>query len=98
MTDSTTTAESTSGNFGSSLLDLLAVTRTIGNLKKSGQSATLVRLFESKHVRDLKLIAGMAVWLIILGTIIIAGGFAYDMIHPHEHAIKPALIRKRSVN
>jgi hypothetical protein len=91
MSDSTTTAGSTSGNFGWSLLDLLAVTRTIGDLKKSGQSATLVRLFESKHVRDLKLIAGMAIWLIILGMIIIAGGFVYDMTHSHEHATSTTL-------
>jgi hypothetical protein len=58
-----------SWNFTQFVVDLLSLHRTIQDLRKSGSSATLTRLFESKHVRDLKLIAGTAAWIVLGGAV-----------------------------
>lgn len=50
-------------------LRVLRIIRTAHDLKY-GESATWTRLSYSRHVRDLRLIAGIAAWLIIVG-----GGF-----------------------
>src|ERR1700746_2757964 len=51
------------------MLDILNLHRTLRGLRESGTSATLARLFVSKHVRDLKLIGGAAAWLMLLGVL-----------------------------
>jgi hypothetical protein len=48
------------------IIDLLNLHKTLQGLRESGTSATLNRLFKSQHVRDLKLIAGVACWISLL--------------------------------
>src|SRR5438105_15927689 len=77
-----------SWDFGHFVVDLLALHRTVRGLRESGSSATLTRLFESKHVRDLKLIAGMAAWIILVGVVTIFLVFTYDLLGNHNLVVE----------
>jgi hypothetical protein len=77
-----------SWDFAQFLVDLLSLHRTVQGLRESGSSATLTRLFESKHVRDLKLIAGVAAWIILSGVVTIIAVFLYDLLGNHNLVVE----------
>jgi hypothetical protein len=77
-----------SWDFAQFVVDLLALHRTVQGLRESGSSATLTRLFESKHVRDLKLIAGVAAWIILSGVVTIFAVFIYDLLGNHNLVVE----------
>jgi uncharacterized membrane protein (DUF485 family) len=77
-----------SWDFAQFVVDLLALHRTVQGLRESGSSATLTRLFESKHVRDLKLIAGMAAWIILSGVVTIFVVFIYELLGNHNLVVE----------
>src|SRR5215212_3180054 len=54
------------------LITLLNLPKTVRSLQAPGSSATLNRLFQSEHVRDLKLIAGVATWIMALGAVVVS--------------------------
>jgi hypothetical protein len=80
MLNSTVGQPARSWEFLRSPVNLLAVRTTVRDLRKSGTSATLTRLFESNHVRDLKLIAGGASWIMLVGILVILAVFIHDVI------------------
>ena len=65
---------SASWHLWSGVLDVIEFWKTIGALRREGDSsATLNRFFTSRHVHDLKLIAGVAFWIaIILAAVLLA--------------------------
>jgi hypothetical protein len=61
--------------------DILKLHTTICDLRSDGTKSTLNRIFESKHVRDLKLIAGTAAWIIIVGILLLLSYELTTVIH-----------------
>jgi hypothetical protein len=56
--------------------DILKFRKIIKDLRIDGTRSTLNRIFESKHVRDLKLIAGSGAWIVIIAVILL---FLYEI-------------------
>jgi hypothetical protein len=62
------------------LITLLNLPKTVRSLQAPGSSATLNRLFQSEHVRDLKLIAGVAIWIMVLGAVVVLAAVVQHLI------------------
>src|SRR4051794_23316364 len=71
------------------LIGVLSLRRTLQGLRESGSSSTLTRLFSSKHVRDLKLIAGLAAWLMLAGSAVILLGLLLQALEPSSKPPAP---------
>ena len=69
------------------LITLLNLPKTVRSLQAPGSSATLNRLFQSEHVRDLKLIAGVATWIMVLGAVVVLAAIIQRLIGGDELAI-----------
>jgi hypothetical protein len=72
ISSATIKPDRTSWHLFREMTDALQWWKTLRDLRDTGQdlpsdAATIIRLFKSKHVTDLKLIAGVTVWLLFLG-------------------------------